>query len=1006
MDRYSFLHAVLPPQGNGNYVASFIRGDKKNKIAWNRNCDTIEALADLCVEAATEGLTSYYALGTFENNVTTSDSGRPKYQRLAVQAQKFKTLAIDIDAGKVSDTPTYETSEEALAALVQFIKNSGIPVPMVVASGHGFHAYWPLDEVVDKATWRDLGVGLKALCLAHGLKIDPGKVHDPSMVLRPLDTLNKGQVVRVIVPGSGFHSPMELAKKLAVTTDGPRRIPVSAKARLNAEASCGLDDYQPVDHTLITDRCLQLKAATKDGGRNASYDQWFLALGVAKYAIDPELAAKEWTGNHPDYSEASMEKKSNEYKATGIPKCMTFDSKIPGICGKCPHWGRVQTPYQLGIPVPKPLNGLSFTPIHEQQQSSPDTAPVQEEPIQESIPESIQDDSPPTPDFHIDPKRCAPAIDPPKPFLRTEKGIGFTNEGVWNSVCEYDVFPTHMVRDPSLGYSMVEWAWYKPHVGYTRMLIRASSIFNDNSTVELNNALADNGLLIENKVKQAFMGAYMRAYTQALQRHQASVDLYDSFGWKENNTRFVIGSTEFRREKDGTVSTHEVGVSKIISTKEYDKTFAARGDLGLWATWTTALDHPTLATHQIELARAFMAPLIHFTGLRGVVFSLVGPSGRGKTTMQRWAASVYGAPDKVNTTANDTQMSMVQRMGVWGCLPLAIDEATLIKPEHLANLIYWGTQGQDRNRANEVTQANTWALPLSLSTNRSLRDKATTVGADVDAIQMRMLEFEIPSSPVFADSSDFGRRMFLMSGDNYGLAGRVYIQHLLRKGEDQIRADIEEHTKYIAKQYDFAFEGKERFWQTAVVLCDLGSKYAKELGLIKYDYTKGTRAMLEQLGEQRVALAGARLDSYDMISDYLAQHNGMALTVVYRDGVATPQHPYPRGEVRIRKELYAKGGDSKPDRGFFYLDKSHFHHWLVGRGFDYKTVTDTLTKDQSGFRPSKSGRIYMGKDSAITLPSCAAIGLNMNHEKFKGVLNQIDLTEKVVDINAARGEKK
>jgi hypothetical protein len=924
---------------------------------------------------------------------------------LAIQANKFKTLAIDIDAGKVSDTPTYDTSEQALAALVQFVKNSGVPVPMVVASGHGFHAYWPLTEPVDKDTWRELGVGLKNLCVAHGLKIDPGKVHDPSMVLRPLDTLNKGNLVRVIVPGAGFHSSDALAKKLAVNSSGPRRMVVTEKMRLNETAACGLNDYPPVDHRLIAERCLQIKAATNDGGRKASYDQWFLTIGVAKYAIEPELAAKEWTGNHPDYSEDSAEKKSNDYKANGLPKCSTFDSKIPGICGKCPHWGLSNSPYHLGIPAPKPLNGLPFKPIHEQQQTEAKAPPSQEQPIQESI-QSEPEEYIPTPDFHIDPKQCAPAVDPPKPFMRTEKGIGLTREGVWQSVCEYDVFPTHIVRDPSLGYSMVEWAWYKPHVGYTRMLIRASSIFNDNSTVELNNALADNGLLIESKVKQAMMGAYMRAYTQALQKHQASVDLYDSFGWKDNNTRFVIGSTEFRREKDGSISTHEVGVSKMISAKEYDKTFSVRGDIKAWATWTSVLDHPSLAVHQIELARAFMAPLIHFTGLRGVVFSLVGPSGRGKTTMQRWAASVYGAPDKVNTTANDTQMSMVQRMGVWGCLPLAIDEATLIKPEHLANLIYWGTQGQDRNRANEVTQANTWALPLSLSTNRSLRDKATTVGADVDAIQMRMLEFEIPESQIFADSSDFGRRMFLMSGDNYGLAGRVYIQFLLSKGEDGIRADIEAHTKYIADAYKFAFEGKERFWQTAVVLCDLGSKYAKELGLIKYDYSKGTQAMLDQLGEQRIALAGTRLDSYDLIADYLAQFNGMSVTILYKDGRAIQQQPYPKGEIRIRKELYSKGGsDTRPDRGFFYLDRNHFHHWLVGRGFDFKTVTDALNRDQSGFKPNRSGRIYMGKDSGISLPSCAAIGLNMNHERFKGVLNQMEVSDKVVDLHTTKGGK-
>lgn len=982
MDRYEFLRAVLPPPGSGNYVAFFA---KSATAKWNRHCNTIEELADNCVEASNQGLTAYFALGTYKDNTEVQPDGRIKTQRTAIKADRFKTLAIDIDVAKEDETKCYPTTEVAMQELIRFIKASGMPVPLVVSSGHGLHAYWPLIESIPKAEWREHGVALKSLCHKHNLIIDEGKVHDPSMVLRPLDTLNGDSLVRVLVPGAGAHPVSELAKKFGdAAPKSAKPAHLTGPMLLNESILMSNEEWPPIVPAKAVQNCKQMAIATEANGKNTGHDMWMLVLGVARFAENPEMTAFEWSKGHPEFSTEATLAKMSTLTAPAPTSCSKFDLCNPGVCTKCPHWGKIGSPARTAAPDPAPMPA----------------APV--------VPTRLEDDEEdaPTVDFKVDPLFAAPAFEPPPPFRRTVKGIQWENHGIWLDICNYDMFPSHIVRDPTLGYSMVEWVWKKPHVGYVRMLLRTSAIFNDSSIVDLNSALADNGFLVENKFKQAQLGAFMRAYTQLLQKHQASVDLYDSFGWKDNNTRFVLGSTEFRREDSGSVSTHEVGVSKLITTKRFEETFTAKGDLNLWSTWTKILDHPSLAIHQVELARAFAAPLMAFTGLRGVVFSLVGESGRGKTTMQRWAASVYGIPEKVNTTANDTQMSMVQRMGVWNCLPLAIDEVTLAKPDLIANLIYWGTQGQDRNRVTETQQANTWALPLSLSTNRSVRDKVSTIGADVDAIQMRLLEFEFNESPVFADSSDIGRRMYMMVGENYGLAGRTYLPYLLSLGEAKVKADIEEHIKEVSKTYKFEFEGKERYWQMAVVLCDLGAKYAKSIGLIQYDYRKGTRAMIEQIKQQRVLLSGAKLDTYDLIAEYLTAFNGMALTMVYRDGKATVRDPLPRGEVRIRKELYVTGKNFKPDRGFMYLDKTHFHHWLVGKGFDFKTVLDTVFAEQAGFKPGTNGRIYMGKDSGITLPACTALGLNLSHEKLKGMLNQYELpVGNVTNINTARGDK-
>lgn len=978
MNRYEFLSAVLPAEGSGNYVAMFAKLEAK----WNVHYNTIQELADGCVAAAGRGLTAYFALGTFRDNLEQGADEKLKVRRLAKLAHEFKTFAIDVDCGNGKPYPDVKAG---LRALVEAVKKAQLPAPLIVSSGNGIHAYWPLQTPIDAATWKTSATQLRKVCEQFGLQIDTSKVHDPAMVLRPLDTINfkGGNTVRHLFGEKQYTAQgmLDLLNRLAPSAAKavPKPIRMS-KQQLITETilASTANEYPPFDPDKVVANCAQMAFITKDGGKGIEEPLWHLACGMAKYAANPEETVVKWSEGHETYDYEKTIAKMEAWPVDGPPRCSKFDERRTGVCSKCGQWGRIGSPSRLGAPDPEPIQ-----------------APPLAEPI--AAPDST---------FFIDPEELSPAIEAPAPFKRTTKGIQVLSNGIWLDICSYDIFPSHIVRDPTLGHDLVEWLWNKPHVGYVRIRIRASFIFNDSSVIELNSALADNGFLVESKTKQAWLGAYMRAYAQLLQKHQASVELYDSFGWKDSYRRFVIGSTEFRYG-DGVVSSHEVGVSKTIAAKKYDQTFSTAGDIKTWVEWTKILDHPKLALHQIELARAFATPLLALTGLQGVSIGLLGKSGRGKSTMQRWMASVYGIPNKVNTTANDTQMALVQRLGVWGNLPVGIDEATLIKPEILSSLMYWITQGQDRNRVTETLQALSWCTTISLSTNRSLRDKITTTAADAEAIQYRLLEFSFPEVSLFGEDSDWGRRINNMLTDNYGMAGRIYLAKLVEMGPEKLKQEIELRTHYVTRHYGFKFDAIERYWQTFIVLCDLGSYIAHQCGLIKYDFHRGIQAAIDQIAhENRHAISGAKLDAYDMLSDYMSEFNGASITVNYYDQTPpAPSLPLPRGEVRIRKELYRTKGSFKPDRGYAYIDKAHFHKWVVQRGFDFKSVMDTLLLDRAGFVPGRNGRIYMGKDAGVSLPQVNAFGINIAHENFKGMLEQPEYEDdNVIPINKQKGK--
>ena len=121
----------------------------------------------------------------------------------------FKSMALDIDVGKPG---AYATTDDAFAALDDFVAKAGLPVPtMEVLSGSGgLHVYWCFTEQVPRDNWLPLAKALRDAALAHGLKCDPQVTVNPSGILRVPNTWNyKKQPPGQGAPGAraGAHLP-------------------------------------------------------------------------------------------------------------------------------------------------------------------------------------------------------------------------------------------------------------------------------------------------------------------------------------------------------------------------------------------------------------------------------------------------------------------------------------------------------------------------------------------------------------------------------------------------------------------------------------------------------------------------------------------------------------------------------------------------------------------------------------------------------------------------------
>jgi hypothetical protein len=125
---------------------------------------------------------------------------------------------------------------------------------------------------------------------------------------------------------------------------------------------------------------------------------------------------------------------------------------------------------------------------------------------------------------------------------------------------------------------------------------------------------------------------------------------------------------------------------------------------------------------------------------------------------------------------------------------------------------------------------------------------------------------------------------------------------------------------------------------------------------------------------------------------------------IFHTGGQKPTMDYnrvPRGEVRVRFDFHRRSSTDIIANGTVMLDRAHLRRWLSQRGADYKSFLNEFT-DESVIATPKSGKAYLAKDTPIKLGQSYVVGINLNHPRLQGMLNDAD---EAVD-NLALGQLK
>lgn len=861
----------------------------------------------------------YFACSKFETNDN----------RTKANVKSVKAFWMDLDCGeskaevnsKTGRPEGYATQEIALQELVKFCEHIGLPSPLLVNSGRGIHAYWPLKKAVTRQQWEPVAARLNELCVLHKLYVD-ASVFEAARVLRVPGTFNYKDAppkpVEVISDAEDIE--YDTIKNILGVKDSVL-IPKPTQELSELQKALAANTITKFSRIMIRSEkgegCQQLLYCYEN---QASIKEplWFSALSIANKCVDGASAIHKLSEKHPDYTPARTEAKAAH--AEFAHSCATFEKQNPGGCSGCPWKGRLRSPVDLGKEV-----------IRADVVSTEDLDDAEKEKI------------------------LIPTY--PHPYFRGMHGgiyrmpTGDDEEGADSGgpicVYEHDLYVVKIMEDADVEAGFL--ALLRLHLPMDGIREFAIPLATISSREKMREVLASKGVAgLPNQMKE--LTTFIMKFIKEMQFKRKAEAMRTQFGWADNDSKFIIGTKEI--SKDGILYSPP---SK--QTKPFADSMEPAGSFEKWKEVFNLYGTPGLEPNAFAALSAFGAPLLKFLGYKGAIINLIHKrSGTGKSTALYMCNSVYGHPENLAAIAKDTFAAKMIHLGIMNNLPFTVDEITNMAPEVFSDLAYSMSQGRGANRAkasaNELrTNTTTWQTISVASSNASFYDKLGLHKASPEGEMMRLLEYRIEPTKVIPD--DVGKQMFdIQLKENYGHAGPKYISFILNNLEEVINGALTLRDK-IDK--DCNTDRKERFW-SAIIACNIvGGIYAKQLKLLDWDlalvYKWATTSLLPGLREE---IAPPASDASGVVGDFINRHMQNILVVNDTVDTRTQLHSAPtlepRGELIIRFE---------PDTKKMYIAASAFRKDCVIGQVHYKDTLQQL-KSKGVFIGTENKRLSKG----------------------------------------------
>lgn len=757
------MNGLLQRAWGANPAHKCIFATKKDEVKpaqlFHDNPAVLQIASD---KLSSDGWDVFYSVGLFYDG-----SGRKK-ENVAQVSSFF--LDIDCGAGK-----PYADEKAGLAAVMAWCKKHTMPMfTDIVLSGSGLHVYWMLDEPLATQQWAETAARFKRATTVTGLHCDAVVMADPSRVLRVPGSYNhkSGEPIpvrhKVVSEARITHEQF----KAALPAVGPIQA-VDAPAKIATEWDVPAD-YPPGDAQLIAHQCQQMNMVLDKRGA-VSEPFWRAALSVVERCQDKNDWIVAFSDGDPRYNASEARRKAAN--TAGPQSCDQFNACNPGGCTGCPHYGKVTSPIQLGVAVPKPKSPDDTRLFKLGRFTLTEHGVYEQPPV-------IED------------------MEPEKPVLICEAPIWISqvrSRGTTSSGFEEDE-------------STVVIEWVSLDKKPKKALLYQNVLFEKQP---LTTWLANHNLMGAVRDLGKFM-RYISQYTTTLTKREGTVQYYDRLGWHQEG--FVVG--------DSIVS--KTGVKPaLIQSDNPIKKLLAKGSADAWAAGVAPLAAPEHWRTAFSILAAFGSPLLDIASKKSAVVSLVGPSGAGKTLSAQLALSIFGDPQALTQSAGSTLNAIAEQMESANHVPYLLDEITNVKANKLSEIIYQAANSQGKSRLTRTASARSakeWALVPFVTSNHPLLEYSEQ---DINEANRRRI-IEVYFDQPF--NAALGASLAQAMANNQGVAGHKYLQAVAGMDRDTLKTLVDQQVERLMEKYKLPGEARFGIWTLAVAV--VGGSIAKTLGLI------------------------------------------------------------------------------------------------------------------------------------------------------------------------------
>jgi len=947
MNRRTFLETILCP--DGLYCLKTIDGSGRGKQLF---FDDIEELIDASDVFDGKPVNTFYAVASFKERKEKGVKGAREHSNIAA----IRTFFLDLDCG---EDKGFATQGEAFRSLKELCRTLGLPKPYVVLSGGGFHVYWPLEEAVTFDLWRPVALRLKKLCKEQEFHADHGCTADGSRILRmPLTKNIKYDPPKdVPIKCVGAVTSFEAFKKIVGEDEAPLTIATVAGAEFSGLNQQLAGNKEAIFKLIVTESlqdrgCNQIKYLVTHQNE-APEPLWRAGLSIAQFCSDRDKAIHFISKKHDEYNFAKTETKANE-----IPKpntCEYFSDTNPEGCKGCPLKGKFKSPIAIGMQIQEAEleDGVYKVPepekveevVHAPSLSLPN-APV----VQYSIPKY------------------------PFPYFRGKNGgvyLRIPNDDEPDEekvVYPHDMYVVKRTYDAISGESIII-RLHLPKDGVREFDV---DMVSASSKDELRKVLAREGMVAKdyNDLRN-----YVMQWINELQVAKKADEAHKQFGWVGKNLdAFVVGNQKF------TMSGTEFNPPSV-HTKSLFPMFEPRGSLLEWQRVISVWNDPKFVIQQYALGMGFGSVLMEIANVScSAVHFYSKESGVGKSTMLEAMASIWGDPEGMVLSKEDTVAFKMNRCELYHNLPLPLDEITNMDSDAASDMVYQFTGGKQRGRMS--SQANTerergaaWSLMVATTGNTSILEVIGKFKDAPKAEAQRILECHVPR--MFDKHEDKTTTDYFTKGvhENYGHAGPQFIKFVLQNKEKVI-----EIAEQVGQKVDKlgSLTAENRFWSAQITYTITGLLVAKKAGLIDFDVQPILSWAIQTLiNSNRINLLNMEGTAIDHMNDFIAEHISNILRIdsttdsrLNKDAIETYIIP----EEVARGKLVAR---YEPDSKMFYIMVKPLSEWCGKRSIPYRQMKEELVNKYG----AEITLVRLTKGYPLSLPPARVIKLKFDLDK-------------------------